>query len=135
MRTVQRDLLRTDWLQSQLTRSHSSGTPVNYSSVQFSSCAVNKALLACFLSRPRHTGQRRRQTLTAGIVVFRQPTMSAVRIGPSVWIFNSGTVSTVHSLSSSPSDRAMRLVSSNLAIFHAIVQKLLIRQVLTKPMV
>jgi len=38
MRTVQRDLLRTDWLQSQLTRSHSSGTPVNYSSVQFMCC-------------------------------------------------------------------------------------------------
>ena len=35
----------------------------------------------------------------------------------------------------SPSDRAMRLVSSNLASYHATVQKLLIRQVLTKPMV
>jgi len=35
----------------------------------------------------------------------------------------------------SPSDRAMRLVSSNLADYHATVQKLLIRQVLTKPMV
>jgi len=35
----------------------------------------------------------------------------------------------------SPSDRAMRLVSSNLANCHATVQKLLIRQVLTKPMV
>jgi len=35
----------------------------------------------------------------------------------------------------SPSDRAMRLVSSNLANYHAIVQKLLMRQVLTKPMV
>jgi len=35
----------------------------------------------------------------------------------------------------SPSDRAMRLVSSNLANFHATVQKLLIWQVLTKPMV
>ena len=35
----------------------------------------------------------------------------------------------------SPSDRAMHLVSSNLANYHAIVQKLLIRQVLTKPMV
>ena len=33
-----------------------------------------------------------------------------------------------------PSDRAMRLVSSNLANFHATVQKLLIRQVLTKLM-
>jgi len=32
----------------------------------------------------------------------------------------------------SPSDRAMRLVSSNLASCHATVQKLLIRQVLTK---
>jgi len=32
----------------------------------------------------------------------------------------------------SPSDRAMRLVSSNLANYHATVQKLLIRQVLTK---
>ena len=32
----------------------------------------------------------------------------------------------------SPSDRAMRLVSSNLANYHAAVQKLLIRQVLTK---
>ena len=31
--------------------------------------------------------------------------------------------------------RAMRLVSSNLANYHATVQKLLIRQVLTKPMV
>ena len=31
----------------------------------------------------------------------------------------------------SPSDRAMRLVSSNLANYHATVQKLLIRQVLT----
>jgi len=30
----------------------------------------------------------------------------------------------------SPSDRAMRLVSSNLANYHATVQKLLIRQVL-----
>ena len=35
----------------------------------------------------------------------------------------------------SPSDRAMRLVSSNLANCHATVQKLLIRQVLTKSMV
>ena len=35
----------------------------------------------------------------------------------------------------SPSDHAMRLVSSNLANYHATVQKLLIRQVLTKPMV
>jgi len=35
----------------------------------------------------------------------------------------------------SPSDRAMRLASSNLANYHATVQKLLIRQVLTKPMV
>ena len=35
----------------------------------------------------------------------------------------------------SPSDRAMRLVSSNLANNHTAVQKLLIRQVLTKPMV
>ena len=35
----------------------------------------------------------------------------------------------------SPSDRAMRLVSSNLANYHATVQKILIRQVLTKPMV
>jgi len=35
----------------------------------------------------------------------------------------------------SPSDRAMRLVSSNLANYHATVQKLLIRPVLTKPMV
>ena len=35
----------------------------------------------------------------------------------------------------SPSDRAMRLVSSNLANYHETVQKLLIRQVLTKPMV
>jgi len=35
----------------------------------------------------------------------------------------------------SPRNRAMRLVSSNLANYHATVQKLLIRQVLTKPMV
>ena len=35
----------------------------------------------------------------------------------------------------SPSDRAMRLVSSNLANYHATVQRLLIRQVLAKPMV
>ena len=35
----------------------------------------------------------------------------------------------------SPSDRAMRLVSSNLVNYHATVQKLLIRQVLAKPMV
>ena len=35
----------------------------------------------------------------------------------------------------SPSDRAMRLVSSNLANYHARVQKLLIRQVLAKPIV
>jgi len=35
----------------------------------------------------------------------------------------------------SPSDREMRLVSSNLANYHATVQKLLIWQVLTKPMV
>jgi len=35
----------------------------------------------------------------------------------------------------SPSDRAMRLVSSNLANCQATVQKLLIRQVLTKLMV
>jgi len=35
----------------------------------------------------------------------------------------------------SPSDRAMRLVSSNFANYHATVQKLLIRQVLTIPMV
>jgi len=35
----------------------------------------------------------------------------------------------------SPSDRAMRLVSTNLANYHATVQKLLLRQVLAKPMV
>jgi len=35
----------------------------------------------------------------------------------------------------SPSDSAMRLVSSNLASCHATVQKLLIRRVLTKLMV
>jgi len=35
----------------------------------------------------------------------------------------------------SPSDRAMRLGSSNLAKCHATVQKLLIQQVLTKLMV
>jgi len=35
----------------------------------------------------------------------------------------------------SPSDRAMHLVSSNLANYHATVQKILIRQVLAKPMV
>ena len=35
----------------------------------------------------------------------------------------------------SPRDRAMRLVSSNLANYHATVQKVLKRQVLTKPMV
>jgi len=35
----------------------------------------------------------------------------------------------------SPTDRAMRLVSSNLASYQATVQKLLMRQVLTKPMV
>ena len=35
----------------------------------------------------------------------------------------------------SPSDRAMRLISNNLASYHATVQELLIRQVLTKPMV
>ena len=35
----------------------------------------------------------------------------------------------------SPSDRAMLLVSSNLANYHTSVQKLLIRQVLTKLMV
>ena len=35
----------------------------------------------------------------------------------------------------SPSDRAMRLVGSNLTNYHATVQKLLIRQVLTKQMV
>jgi len=35
----------------------------------------------------------------------------------------------------SPSDRAMRLVSSNLANYHATVKKLPTRQVLTKPIV
>jgi len=35
----------------------------------------------------------------------------------------------------SPSDRAMRLVSSNLANLHATVQKLIMRQVLAKSMV
>ena len=35
----------------------------------------------------------------------------------------------------SPRDRAMRRVSSNLASCHATVQKLLIRQILTKSMV
>ena len=35
----------------------------------------------------------------------------------------------------SPSDRAMRLVRSNLASYHTTVQKLLTGQVLTKPMV
>ena len=34
-----------------------------------------------------------------------------------------------------PSDRALRLVNSNVANYHATMQKLLIRQVLTKPMV
>jgi len=35
----------------------------------------------------------------------------------------------------SPSDRAMRFVSSNVANYHATVKKLPIRQVLTKPIV
>jgi len=35
----------------------------------------------------------------------------------------------------SPRDRAMRLVSSNFANYHATVLKIFIRQVLTKPMV
>ena len=35
----------------------------------------------------------------------------------------------------SPSDRAMRLASSNLTNYNATVQKLLVRQVLTKPTV
>jgi len=44
------------------------------------------------------------------------------------------TVKTVKSRTVS-SDRAMRLVSSNLANYHATVQKLLIRQVLAKSLV
>ena len=49
----------------------------------------------------------------------------------SVEVSNSQTQEAQLSLS----DRAMRLVSSNIANYHATVQKLLIRQVLTKPMV
>ena len=49
--------------------------------------------------------------------------------------YGSACILTVQEVQLSPSDRAMRLVSSNLANYHATVQKLLIRQVLTKPMV
>jgi len=59
------------------------------------------------------------------------------RSAPNEHPFN-GLFSRQHGLQEaqlSPSDRAMRLVSSNLTNYHATVQKLLIRQVLTKPMV
>ena len=46
-----------------------------------------------------------------------------------------GSANNVQEAQLSPNDRAMRLVSSNLANYHAAVQKLLIRQVMTKPTV
>jgi len=49
-------------------------------------------------------------------------------------LINSGVWKTQQEAQLSPSDRAMHLVSSNLANCHATVQKLLIRQVLTKLM-
>jgi len=49
---------------------------------------------------------------------------------------NTALTDTLQEAQLSPSERAMRLVSSIiLANYHATVQKLLIRQVLTKPMV
>ena len=49
-------------------------------------------------------------------------------------VSNNVTVKKKQEFQLSPSDRAMRLVGSNLANYHATVQTLLIRQVLTKPM-
>jgi len=50
-------------------------------------------------------------------------------------VLNARQLQLVQEAQLSPSDRAMRLVISNLANCHATVQKLLIRQVLTKLMV
>ena len=52
-------------------------------------------------------------------------------MGPSLWNFVQNAVFRQEA-QLSPRDRAMRLVSSNLANYHAIVQKLLVRQVLNK---
>jgi len=59
------------------------------------------------------------------------------RMDHHVWQVVPGTNNTVREQEAqlSPRDRAMRLVSSNLVNYHATVQKLLIRQVLTKPIV
>jgi len=55
-------------------------------------------------------------------------------INQAVYAFRSTSTTVTTRSSATPSDRAMRLVSSNLANYHATVQKLFI-QVLTKPMV
>jgi len=60
---------------------------------------------------------------------------SSQKVNNAVCYFMACTLLGIQEAQLSPSDRAMRLVSSNLANYHATVQKLLIRQVPIKPMV
>jgi len=65
----------------------------------------------------------------------RTETRFSQKVNNAVCYFMACTLLDIQEAQLSPSDRAMRLVSSNLANCHATVQKLLIRQVPVKPMV
>jgi len=65
----------------------------------------------------------------------RTETRFSQKVNNAVCYFTACTLLDIQEAQLSPSDRAMRLVSSNLANYHATVQKLLIRQVPIKPMV
>jgi len=65
----------------------------------------------------------------------RTETRFSQKVNNAVCYFTACTLLDIQEAQLSPSDRAMRLVSSNLASYHATVQKLLIRQVPIKPMV
>jgi len=65
----------------------------------------------------------------------RTETRFSQKVNNAVCYFMACTLLDIQEAQLSPSDRAMRLVSSNLVNCHATVQKLLIRQVPIKPMV
>ena len=88
-----------------------------------------------------HVASRKKRFLAAAllqrqydVMTTLAATLQPISVQKAVSIQRANTKS-IQKAQLSPSDRAMRLVSSNLANYYATVQKLLIRQVLTKPMV
>jgi len=81
-----------------------------------------------------HVASRKKRFLAAALLQRQYATLQPISVQKAVSIQRANTKS-IQKAQLSPSDRAMRLVSSNLANYYATVQKLLIRQVLTKPMV